>query len=68
MFSKINVNGEGAHPLYSYLKKASPGILGSQGIKWNFTKFLVSKDGEVVKRFGSTVKPADIAKDIKALL
>ena len=68
MFSKIEVNGNGAHPLYTYLKKQSPGILGSKGIKWNFTKFLVGKDGEVIKRFASTAKPKDIAEEIKSLL
>jgi len=68
MFAKIDVNGEQAHPLYSYLKKASPGILGSKGIKWNFTKFLVGKDGQVVKRFAPTAKPEAIKKHIKALM
>jgi len=68
MFSKVEVNGDGAHPLYTYLKKQSPGILGSKGIKWNFTKFLVGKDGEVIKRFASTAKPKDIAEEIKSLL
>ncbi len=68
MFSKVDVNGDNAHPLYDYLKKQSPGILGSKGIKWNFTKFLVGKDGQVIKRFAPTAKPKDIAKDIKALL
>ncbi|MEY8239947.1 MAG: glutathione peroxidase [Cycloclasticus sp.] len=68
MFAKIEVNGEQAHPLYRYLKEASPGILGSQGIKWNFTKFLIGRDGKVVKRFAPTVKPAAIKKHIEALL
>ncbi len=68
MFSKVDVNGDNAHPLYDYLKKQSPGILGSKGIKWNFTKFLVGRDGRVIKRFASTTKPKDIAKDIKVLL
>ncbi len=68
MFAKIDVNGEQAHPLYEYLKKASPGILGSKGIKWNFTKFLVGKDGRVVKRFAPTAKPEDIKASIQALL
>ncbi len=68
MFAKIDVNGEQAHPLYDYLKKASPGILGSKGIKWNFTKFLVGKDGQVVKRFAPTAKPEAIKKHIKALM
>lgn len=68
MFAKIDVNGEQAHPLYNYLKKASPGILGSKGIKWNFTKFLIGKDGQVVKRFAPTAKPEAIKKHIKALM
>jgi len=68
MFAKIDVNGEQAHPLYDYLKKASPGILGSKGIKWNFTKFLIGKDGQVVKRFAPTAKPEVIKKHIKALM
>jgi glutathione peroxidase len=68
MFSKVEVNGDDAHPLYTYLKKQSPGILGSKGIKWNFTKFLVGKDGQVIKRFAPTAKPKDIAKEIQSLL
>ncbi len=68
MFSKIEVNGDGAHPLYTYLKKQSPGVLGSKGIKWNFTKFLVGKEGQVLKRFAPTAKPKDIAQEIKSLL
>lgn len=68
MFSKIDVNGDGAHPLYKFLKKEAKGLLGSQGIKWNFTKFLVNRDGEVVKRYGSKDKPKDIRSDIKSLL
>jgi len=68
MFSKIEVNGEGTHPLYKFLKKEAKGILGSQKIKWNFTKFLVDQNGNVVKRFAPTVKPKDIQADIKALL
>jgi glutathione peroxidase len=68
MFAKIDVNGKNEIPLYTYLKKEAPGILGSESIKWNFTKFLVSKDGKVVNRFGSTTKPKDIEDDIKKLL
>ena len=68
MFSKIEVNGEGTHPLYKFLKKEAKGILGTQKIKWNFTKFLVDQNGNVVKRFAPTVKPKDIQADIKALL
>ncbi len=68
LFAKIDVNGDNAHPLYKYLKTASPGILGTEGIKWNFTKFLVDKNGNVVKRYGSMDKPEAIEKDIAALL
>lgn len=68
MFSKIDVNGDNTHPLYAYLKASAPGILGSKGIKWNFTKFLINKHGEVVKRYAPTAKPQDIASDIKKLL
>jgi glutathione peroxidase len=68
LFAKIDVNGDNAHPLYKYLKTASPGILGTEGIKWNFTKFLVDKSGNVVKRYGSMDKPEAIEKDILALL
>jgi len=68
LFSKIEVNGENTHPLYTYLKKAAPGILGSEGIKWNFTKFLINKNGEVVKRFAPITKPNAIISDIKKLL
>lgn len=68
MFSKIEVNGEGTHSLYKFLKKEAKGILGTQKIKWNFTKFLVDQNGNVVKRFAPTVKPKDIQADIKALL
>ena len=68
MFAKIEVNGAGAHPLYQWLKSSAPGLLGTEGIKWNFTKFLVGKDGEVLKRYGSIDTPAAIAKDIEKLL
>lgn len=68
MFSKIEVNGSGTHPLYKYLKKEAKGMLGSQSIKWNFTKFLVDRDGNVVERYASTDKPQDIKKDIQKLL
>ena len=68
LFAKIDVNGEHAHPLYRHLKKAAPGLLGSEAIKWNFTKFLISRDGEVVKRYAPTLAPEAIAKDIEALL
>ncbi|MFY0641451.1 MAG: glutathione peroxidase [Bermanella sp.] len=68
MFSKIDVNGDHAHPLYQYLKKEARGILGTQKIKWNFTKFLINQDGKVIKRFAPTAKPEDIAKHVRALL
>ena len=68
LFSKIEVNGENAHPLFDFLKSEAPGLLGSKGIKWNFTKFLVNKKGEVVKRYAPTTKPEAIESDIKILL
>lgn len=68
MFAKIEVNGAGAHPLYRWLKKEKPGLLGSEAIKWNFTKFLVGRDGKVVKRYAPTDTPEKIAADIDALL
>ena len=68
MFSKVKVNGEGAAPLFAFLKSARKGLLGSEGIKWNFTKFLVDRSGEVVKRFGPTDTPGSIDKDVQALL
>ena len=68
MFSKVAVNGDHAHPLFKYLKNEAPGLLGSQGIKWNFTKFLVDKSGKVVRRYGSMDKPESMVKDIEKLL
>ena len=68
MFAKIEVNGSGTDPLFKHLKKAAPGALGTERIKWNFTKFLVDADGKVVKRYAPTVKPKDIEKDVKKLL
>ena len=68
MFSKIVVNGRGAHPLYQWLKRKAPGLLGLQAIKWNFTKFLVDRTGSKVTRFGSDVEPANLAPQIEALL
>ena len=68
MFAKIEVNGDGAHPLYKHLKSESPGLLGTEGIKWNFTKFLVDKNGAVVKRYGSVDSPDKIEKDVEAIL
>lgn len=68
MMSKIDVNGAKADPLYRWLTKEAPGILGSTSIKWNFTKFLVGKDGQVIKRFAPTDEPAALKKDIEAAL
>ena len=68
MFEKIEVNGDNAHPLYRYLKAEHPGLLGLEGIKWNFTKFLVDRKGRVIKRYAPTTKPEAIADDIEALL
>lgn len=68
MFAKVDVNGADAHPLWKWLKQEKPGLLGSEGIKWNFTKFLVGRDGQVIERYAPTDKPAAIAKDIAKLL
>ncbi len=71
MFTKIDVNGERTHPLYRFMKKEKPGLLGPLGggaIKWNFTKFLVDRSGRVVARFASTTKPESLTKDIENLL
>lgn len=68
MMSKIDVNGPAAHPLYKWLSAEAPGLLGSKSIRWNFTKFLVGKDGKVIRRYAPTDKPADLAKDIEAAL
>ncbi len=68
LFAKIDVNGSGAHPLFEHLKKEAPGIMGTQGIKWNFTKFLVKKDGSVYKRYAPTTTPEELMGDIEKLL
>ena len=68
MFAKVDVNGDTAHPLFKVLKAAAPGLLGSEGIKWNFTKFLVDRSGNVIDRFAPTTKPDAIAADIEKLL
>ncbi len=68
MMAKIDVNGSGAHPLYQYLSKEAPGLLGSKSIKWNFTKFLIGKDGAVLKRYAPTDTPKSLAGDIEAAL
>ncbi len=68
LFAKVDVNGDGAHPLFRHLKSAAPGLLGSEAIKWNFTKFLVGKDGKVIGRYAPNTKPEDIAADIEKAL
>lgn len=68
MFSKIEVNGSNAHPLYRYLKSAKKGLLGTEAVKWNFTKFLVDRDGTVLKRYAPTNTPDNIAADLSVLL
>lgn len=68
MMGKVQVNGAGAHPLYQWLVKEAPGLLGSKAIKWNFTKFLVGRDGRVIKRYAPTDKPESIETDIAAAL
>lgn len=68
MFAKLEVNGGDAHPLYQLLKKAQPGVLGTEAIKWNFTKFLIDQHGKVLKRYAPTDTPASIDADIDAML
>ncbi|GMV30690.1 MAG: glutathione peroxidase [Rhodanobacteraceae bacterium] len=68
MFAKIDVNGDKAHPLYKWLKSEKSGFLGTEGIKWNFTKFLVGRDGSVVKRYAPTDTPEKIEKDLASVL
>lgn len=68
LFAKIDVNGEHADPLYKWLKNHGKGVLGSESIKWNFTKFLVGPDGQVVKRYASTHSPEKVGKETRALL
>lgn len=68
MFAKVDVNGDAAHPLFAYLKKAKPGLLGSEAIKWNFTKFLVDPEGNVVERFAPQTEPGELAGAIEKLL
>jgi glutathione peroxidase len=68
MFAKIDVNGPSTHPLYQFLKASKPGVLGSERIKWNFTKFLIDREGNVVNRFAPATKPEDITKQIDELL
>ncbi len=68
VFGKIDVNGADAAPLYRWLKKQAPGLFGTEGIKWNFTKFLIDREGNVVERYAPQTKPEDIAADIEKLL
>jgi len=68
MFAKVEVNGDGAHPLFVQLKSAAKGVLGTEGIKWNFTKFLIDREGQVVRRYAPTDKPESLERDIEALL
>jgi glutathione peroxidase len=68
MFSKVDVKGPNAHPLYKYLTSEKKGLLGSEGIKWNFTKFLIGKDGAVIDRYAPTTKPEELEKDVERAL
>ena len=68
VLKKVEVNGDGASPLYDWMKKEAPGLMGSKSVKWNFTKFLIDRDGKVVRRYGPTDAPASIEKDIAKLL
>lgn len=68
MFAKIDVKGDNAHPLYQWLTKEKPGIFGSEAIKWNFTKFLIKRDGSIYQRYSPTTTPQEINKDVNALL
>ena len=68
LFAKIDVNGPGADPLFDRLKKDAPGLMGSRGIKWNFTKFLIGRDGKTIRRYGPQTTPAAIEADIATLL
>jgi len=68
LMAKIEVNGDGADPLYQWLKTQAPGVLGTKAVKWNFTKFLIGRDGKVVRRYAPTDKPEKLAADIEALL
>ena len=68
MFAKVDVNGDTAHPLFKWLKKAAPGLLGSEAIKWNFTKFLIDRRGQVQERFAPTTKPEALGSEIEKLL
>ncbi|MGG3475979.1 glutathione peroxidase [Peribacillus frigoritolerans] len=68
MFTKVNVKGKEAHPLFSYLTENAPGVMGSKSIKWNFTKFLIDRNGNIVSRFAPKTKPLEMEEDIKKLI
>jgi glutathione peroxidase len=68
LFSKVDVNGDAAHPLFKYLTSTKKGLLGSEAIKWNFTKFLIGRDGNVIERYAPTTKPEDLEKDVDKAL
>lgn len=68
LFEKVDVNGQDAHPLFQYLTKAAPGLFGTETVKWNFTKFLVDRNGKVIERYASMAKPEDLEKAIQKLL
>ncbi|MET1179425.1 glutathione peroxidase [Peribacillus simplex] len=68
MFAKVNVNGKEAHPLFNYLTENAPGVMGSKSIKWNFTKFLIDRNGNIVSRYAPKTKPLEMEEDIKKLL
>lgn len=68
MFAKVDVNGDDAHPLFRFLKGEAPGVLGTEAVKWNFTKFLVNREGAVVTRYAPTTKPEDLGGDIEKVL
>ncbi len=68
LFAKVDVNGPGTHPLYAFLKSSEPGLLGTEAIKWNFTKFLVGRDGKVIKRYAPQTKPEALEADVEAAL
>ncbi|MGE7764911.1 glutathione peroxidase [Peribacillus sp. NPDC096540] len=68
MFAKVNVNGKDAHPLFRYISENAPGVMGSKSIKWNFTKFLIDREGNIVSRYAPRIKPLEIEDDLKKLL
>lgn len=68
MFAKVNVNGKDAHPLFSYITENAPGVMGSKSIKWNFTKFLIDREGNIVNRYAPKTKPLEMEEDLKKLL